>query len=387
VSALGIPHDSEVEVSQERIREALYTLADAKMEGREDGTEGSLLAQEYIERQLQGAGATPFFGSSFRQRVDGSACVNVAGSLVGTDSRLGPLVLVAHYDHLGKFGLFVFPGAQDNASSVAILLELCRQMRTPQRSRTIIFLFPGCEEPPEFLTAHMGSEWFVKHYAAEGKDISLAIVLDLLGRVPQDYLDGALFVGGAESSQALARAVAVAGVEPLARPVPVSAALMEAVPFHAPGEEALSDYQAFRSRSIPYLFITRGRSREYHSPEDAPDSCNLTAMTASGRWLLRLVRSVATDGGFNARPVEPRAVDVENDLRVTMDAYHLAEPIFAGLPTRTRSKLLRDGEFLRQVPSRGFGMAHSHTYRRIQLAALRLQCIAWQPEDEACGKF
>jgi hypothetical protein len=52
----------------------------------------------------------------------------------------------------------------------------------------------------------------------------------------------------------------------------------------------LSDYGAFWDRRIPFLFLTAGRSRVYHTPQDTPDLLAWDKMAATARWLERFVR-------------------------------------------------------------------------------------------------
>jgi hypothetical protein len=53
----------------------------------------------------------------------------------------------------------------------------------------------------------------------------------------------------------------------------------------------LSDYEAFWEQRIPFLFLSAGRSRIYHTPEDTPDLLDLGKIAATARWLTRFVRA------------------------------------------------------------------------------------------------
>jgi len=61
----------------------------------------------------------------------------------------------------------------------------------------------------------------------------------------------------------------------------------------------LSDYYPFWQRQVPFMFLTAGRSRHYHTPQDTPEKLDYTKMEATARWLERFVRETC------ARP-EPR---------------------------------------------------------------------------------
>ncbi|HEY5922326.1 MAG TPA: M28 family peptidase, partial [Kofleriaceae bacterium] len=53
----------------------------------------------------------------------------------------------------------------------------------------------------------------------------------------------------------------------------------------------LSDYEAFWERRIPFLFLSAGRSRVYHTPDDTPDKLDYPKIAATARWLTTFVRA------------------------------------------------------------------------------------------------
>lgn len=149
----------------------------------------------------------------------------------------------------------------------------------------IIASFDG-EEPPYFLTAAMGSEHFARHPIVPLSRIDLMVCMDLVGHslggegLPADVTQS-LFALGAERSEGMAAQVdTLAGAEP---GVIIRRLDAEVVP-------PLSDYHAFWSRRMPFLFLSAGRSRRYHTPQDTPDGLNWEKMAATARWLERYVR-------------------------------------------------------------------------------------------------
>ncbi len=91
--------------------------------------------------------------------------------------ELGPLLVVgAHYDVAGAL-----PGADDNASGVAGLLELARLLaETPLRSPVELVAY-ALEEPPHFRTVHMGSHHHAERLEAAGQDVRLMFSLEMIG--------------------------------------------------------------------------------------------------------------------------------------------------------------------------------------------------------------
>lgn len=85
------------------------------------------------------------------------------------------VVIGAHYDSCGN------PGADDNASGIAGLLELARMCSKVKLKRTIEFIAFVNEEPPFFQTKDMGSLVFARQAKTENKDIKAALVLESIG--------------------------------------------------------------------------------------------------------------------------------------------------------------------------------------------------------------
>jgi Zn-dependent M28 family amino/carboxypeptidase len=283
----------------------------------------------------------------------------------------------------------VFPGAQDNASAVAIVLDVLRRANTRPHDRNILVLFPGCEEPPDFGKATMGSRWFVEHPPVPLREISLAIVLDVMGAAPQPYLGGVLWVTGAESDETLASLVRGVEARPLAEPIMVSTPLFEGVPGFRRRPEPESDYDSFRRRRIPFLFLSRGRSRVYHTSEDKPDTCQFDAMADSAAWLTDLVLSAADEAATFPKQIDPRRVDPEHDGKVLEEVYRRIEAGRAEIAPKTWERLGADAEAVRAITRRldNGEKASPHAYRVLQLAALRLQCVAVDPKASICSAW
>jgi Zn-dependent M28 family amino/carboxypeptidase len=211
----------------------------------------------------------------------------------------------AHFDHLGRSGREVYWGADDNAAAVAILVEVARGLaaRRPAGRGVIVAAFDG-EEPPYFLTGAMGSERFAQAPPVPLDRIDLMVCMDLVGHAfggegfPPE-VKSSLFALGAERSEGTsAQLDRLARVEP---GVIVRPADAEIIP-------PLSDYAAFWERRRPFLFLTAGRWRHYHTPTDTPEKLDYAKMAATARWLERFVRETCTrpeeaivfdDGGRN----------------------------------------------------------------------------------------
>ncbi|MEJ7806218.1 MAG: M28 family peptidase, partial [Telluria sp.] len=139
-------------------------------------------AAHYIMAQLKASGATV---SVQQVVVRGRTFQNII-------ARFGPaqgpvMVIGAHYDSHGDAssrqvtGDTHTPGADDNASGVAGLIELAHLLgRTPQ-ARSIELVAYTTEEPPHFRSEHMGSVWHARSLAAAKRDVSLMLSLEMIG--------------------------------------------------------------------------------------------------------------------------------------------------------------------------------------------------------------
>ncbi|MES2690733.1 MAG: M28 family peptidase [Bacteroidota bacterium] len=101
---------------------------------------------------------------------------NVIAFQEGSKYKDSFVVFTAHYDHLGMMGEAVFPGANDNASGVAMLLDLVKYYAKNKPEFSVAFIFFSAEEAGLF-----GSYYYTEHPLFPLKKISLLLNLDLMG--------------------------------------------------------------------------------------------------------------------------------------------------------------------------------------------------------------
>jgi len=262
------------------MREQLYmdvsTLAESG--SRKVGSLGHDIAKAYLIKRMSVSGLIPYAGTSFElpYQVGSDNYTNLAGVLHGSDRQLAPLMLVAHYDTCGDQ-----PGADDNAAAIAIWFALLSLLKQIPRKRDILFLFPDAEEPPRFLTSHMGSTNFYKKQRLG--DIHAGLVLDLVGHdVPKDGMEDLLFIFGAESHQAFSDILMDTNPPEDLRTI---ATLNRYV-----GD--LSDHHILRISNRPYLFFTCGRWQHYHEETDIPEHLNYDKMERITRYLFLLIKQI-----------------------------------------------------------------------------------------------
>jgi aminopeptidase YwaD len=189
---------------------------------------------------------------------------NLAAIVRGKTQPDSFLVVTAHYDHLGMMGQKAyFPGANDNASGVALLLELAAHYARPenQPACSVVFLLFGAEE-----AGLVGSSYFVAHPLVPLPRIKFLVNLDLLGTGEE----GATVVNGKTYPATYQHLTALndAG-HYLPR-------------LTARGRAANSDHFPFSEAGVPAFFIyTRGGSQAYHDVNDQPAALSLVGFSGA----------------------------------------------------------------------------------------------------------
>lgn len=324
------------------MKDLVRELCSKECAGRAPGTPGGLRARGLVVDALRGAGLDPH-----EQAIGSSKGANVLATLPGDRDRW--VLVGAHYDHLGGRGDRFYPGADDNAAAVAILVEVARGLVAKRADgRGVIIAAFDAEEPPYFMTGEMGSAYFTKHSPVPLDAIDTMVCMDLVGHtlgpagVPGEVADS-LFVLGAERSAGTS-----AIVDDLAR----SEAGVIARRIDAEVIPPLSDYDPFWKRGVPFTFLTCGRSARYHTPEDTPEHVAWSKVEATARWLEKFVRASC------ARP-EDRVLfqrDARDD-RATLESFLGVVSPLAGLsPTlaqaiETAKELLGHCDAAGRLPS------------------------------------
>ena len=228
---------------------------------------------------------------------------NVVGVLAGSDPKLAgeAIVLGAHLDHLGVVDGVIHPGADDNASGVAALLEIARaSAASPGRpKRTLVFAFWTGEEEGKFGSAH-----WVRHPLWPLAKTAVYLNLDMIGHpwTPDEmkklFADSGLKDGGAflEGLKPVDFGEpGVADFAPDLAPVLARAARGTGVSLHldrTPGIHGGSDYKAFARARVPFLRFFGNFFKGYHEPSDTPEGVDAKEIEKTARlalasaWLL-----------------------------------------------------------------------------------------------------
>jgi hypothetical protein len=271
-----------------RLMDVVTTLSSDKYQGRGVGTKGLNLAADYIRDGFIAAGIKPADGAYFQEfTVEGSdgtpvKVKNVVGIIKGFDPELTgqSVVLSAHYDHLG-FGWpdvrsehkgKLHPGADDNASGIAVMLEVARSLAKSSPKRSIILLASTAEE-----AGLLGAYHYIKTATDHPKAKIFANVnLDTVG----NDRDGFLIFGGNTAREwpfIFMGTGATTGIKTILVNQAVNA----------------SDHTAFIEANIPAIHIFGTAGGTYHRPSDTVEQISISSLMKATTLTKEVVQYLA----------------------------------------------------------------------------------------------
>lgn len=184
---------------------------------------------------------------------------NVVGYLKGTTQPDSFLFVTAHYDHLGRMGAEAyFPGANDNASGVSMLLNLASFYANPvnRLKYSMVFIAFAGEE-----AGLIGSKFYTDHPLVPLGNIRFLLNLDLMGAGD----DGMMVVNATEFPQAFSAMDSI------------NTALQLLPKMGKRGKAANSDHYFFTEKGVPSFFCyTLGGTTAYHDIYDVEVNLPLT---------------------------------------------------------------------------------------------------------------
>lgn len=268
-------------VDRERLMGDLTALADPALEGRGTGAPGGLRARAWVEAQFAAIGLQPAGSSGYLQPFDftpravrgirpvrqpppasdlGNAA-NVVARLEGTVSGARALVISAHYDHLGISGGTVYPGADDNASGVAVLLAAARQFKAAALRHPVLFIAFDAEE-----LDLQGSRALVTSALVPLSRVALVVNLDMVSRSDRNEI----FAAGTHHARWLL---------PILQDVQGRSAVGIRFGHDRPAALAgglddwtmQSDHGPFHEAGVPFVYFGVEDHADYHAPSDTAD--------------------------------------------------------------------------------------------------------------------
>ena len=282
------------------IQDDVAFLASDELEGRQTGTEGEKKALAYISKRFKELGLSakgtngyiqPFsFKPKTNPHEEVKFDVNGDGTITGNnvigffDNKAENTVIIgAHYDHLGYGGegsLFrdtikaVHNGADDNASGVALLLNLAKKLKDKNTKNNYLFMAFSGEE-----MGLLGSNYFVKNPTIDTKTVSYMINMDMVGRMKKD---SSLAVYGT-------------GTSPIFKQV-LKAHNNDFKLIQNESGVGPSDHTSFYLADIPVLHFFTGQHSDYHRPSDDIETLNYEGMAKISNYIFDIISDLDDNG-------------------------------------------------------------------------------------------
>lgn len=340
------------QIQTHELRAHVYHLASPELLGRRGA--GAARTSRHLAAAFERLHLKPAFGDSYYQSIpslltQGTSKASIIGRnvgaiLPGSDPQLKDewILLSAHYDHLGKQGKVLYPGADDNATGVAMLLEVAEYfaLHKEKPRRTIAFISFDQEE-----TGLRGSMYFAAHPPMPLRKLKACLVADMLGRSMANVMDEYVFVMGSERSTRLRQLVE--------NTTPPRGLKIGRLGADLVGTR--SDYGPFRDRDVPFLFFSTGQHRDYHSPSDLPERIDYPKLQRISVYIRDLVKRLANEDAapsWNEKPLPPDLEEIRtvavliNRVLKRQDLYPLPDKkreLVQGVQQRL-SKILAKGE-------------------------------------------
>ena len=271
-------------------------MASDLLEGRETGKKGERMAAEYIAHRYEEIGLSPkaYSGNWYQdfevqykahphaQETETRTARNVIGYL-DNDAEY-TVVVGAHYDHLGH-GIMgsrhtgdpaVHNGADDNASGVALLLQLAEQLKTGRATNNnYLFIAFSGEEMGLF-----GSKYFVNNPTINLGKVNYMLNMDMVGRLNEDKVLSVNAAGTSPAWKEVLNDLSIGGIDAVTSESGIGP----------------SDHTSFYLKNIPVLHFFTGQHDDYHKPEDDAELVNYQGLLLTTEYILALIEELDGEG-------------------------------------------------------------------------------------------
>ena len=300
VQAEGRVHRVDVH----RLMTDVTTLASPRFEGRRTGTPGGRAARQFIRDAFSSIGIDAVEPHGYDQpfsftytslrglvlpgrawKTDYPDADNVVGRVRGTSRSARSFVISAHYDHLGVQDGRVYPGADDNASGVAAMLEIARYVKRHPLRHQALFAALDAEE-----LGLQGARAFIRMPPVPVSAMALDVNLDMVSRNDRDEIFAVgtyqhpSFLPILEDVQRRSAVRILFGHD---RPVP-TAGLVDDWTME-------SDQGVFNEAGVPFVYFGVEDHPDYHQVTDTADRIDPTFFGNVGDMILDAVLTFDRD--------------------------------------------------------------------------------------------
>lgn len=285
-------------INSETAKKAVEYLASNELEGRMSGKKGNILAAEFIKKEFESLGYKTKLQKFSIERMnagpnkesgDDFTC-NVIAWLTGTDDMLKNEVVVvgAHMDHIGygprmsmQSRIQIHPGADDNASGTAALLEIAKAMAKLENKRTLVFIAFSAEE-----MGLLGSRHYVNHPEFPEGNPSINKHVFMLNMDMVGYLKkGKLPVGFSDVNSSI-------DINKYIGDLNEKYNFAKTITSRGSGG---SDHASFYNKKVPIAFLHTGGHNYYHTPQDTADKLNYDGIAAVSKYATELTWKICQE--------------------------------------------------------------------------------------------
>ena len=313
---------TETPVKEVSMKEDVYFLADDSQKGRETGSEAEKQSANYLAERFKNMGLEPKGTDGYLQPFTFKPKTNPHGEASFTmnkeDSTItglnvvayidnkaeNTIIIGAHYDHLGfgsegslyrGEGAEIHNGADDNASGVAVMMNLAKRLKGKNTNNNYLFISFSGEE-----MGLLGSNYFVKNPTIDTKKVNYMINMDMVGRLKEDK---SLAIYGVGTSPKFSQTLFANNSD---------FKLIEKESGVGP-----SDHTSFYLADMPVLHFFTGQHEDYHKPSDDAEKLNYEGMGAISNYLMDIITDLDNDGRLEFRKTKNESEETP-DFKVTL---------------------------------------------------------------------
>ncbi|WP_423126622.1 M28 family metallopeptidase [Gaoshiqia sp. Z1-71] len=262
----------QLKLSSPEVMKGILVLSDEKLTWRAS-TSQSLIPVITVKKELDLSRVSRVEIVADARLIDDYKTSNVAGFIRGTSPADSCIVALAHYDHLGMMGKKVFfPGANDNASGVAMLLNMAKHYAVNKPKYNMVFICLAAEE-----MGILGAKAFVENPLIDLAKIKFLVNFDQAGTGDE----GIKVVNGTVFQKEFDRLCSINDEQKLLPAVEIR------------GESCNSDHCPFYQKGVPAFFIyTLGGSKAYHDIDDRLEGLSLAGFEGYFRLMTSFFDSI-----------------------------------------------------------------------------------------------
>ncbi|MDX9846983.1 MAG: M28 family peptidase [Tenuifilaceae bacterium] len=211
---------------------------------------------------------------------------NVIGFIPAARINQQSVILGAHFDHLTPEGQRWFPGADDNASGTAVMIEVARLLANDYQNgympnRNIVFAGFSAEE-----IGLLGSQHYYNNPLFPVENTTVMLNLDMVGRLgKQSEAKKSVYLGGSNRLKEFSESMQTVNSD--------STIVIDSESLAGISLFTLSDHYHFDNRGLPAYLITTGMHNDYHKSSDTPEKLSIEGMQDMVKLIYQTVRHFA----------------------------------------------------------------------------------------------